>query len=209
MTKTSAPTPAPDITTRLRTETAAEHEAIEETVGLMAPGTDLDTYRAYLEQTLGFVEPLEDRFVDLLGREPVDWERRRKADRLRRDLRALGLDDDQLARLPRHPTFAASLDRDGAWGAAYVLEGSTLGGQLLERHLREALGPDAGEFLYLSPYGDRQGAMWREFKAALTGLATTETRGRAVDADAVVEGARRTFESMRRWLGERDRDGSP
>jgi heme oxygenase len=54
---------------------------------------------------------------------------------------------------------------DFAWGAAYVVEGSQLGGQVLARRLREA-GVEH-PLAYLQGRGERTGAHWRNFVAAL------------------------------------------
>jgi heme oxygenase len=54
-----------------------------------------------------------------------------------------------------------------------VLEGATHGGQFISKHTLALLGvtPEtAGRFFH--GYGERTGAMWRTFGAALTGFAT-------------------------------------
>ena len=55
-----------------------------------------------------------------------------------------------------------------ALGCLYVLEGATLGGVLIARHVRASLGfdGDAGSAFYLG-YGPRTGAMWRGFCGVL------------------------------------------
>lgn len=73
----------------------------------------------------------------------------------------------------------------------YVLEGSTLGGKLIARRVRDVLG---FEPRYHDPYGARAGAMWRAFQARLAADV-----GRTQE-DAAVDAARRTFRHLRERL---------
>ena len=76
-----------------------------------------------------------------------------------------------------------------------MLEGSTLGGQIVARHLREQLGMTAqsgGSFF--AGRGDAIVPMWRQLKAALS--AYGEARSAAVEP--AVAAARETFEAFGR-----------
>ena len=66
-----------------------------------------------------------------------------------------------------------------ALGAMYVLEGSTLGGRIIERHCAVPLGmsPAHGGAFYHG-YGERTGAMWRAFGEVLE-LHDTDAQQRA------------------------------
>ena len=76
-----------------------------------------------------------------------------------------------------------------------MLEGATLGGQIISRHVRRTLGltPETGA-RFFHGNGARTADMWRTFRAALDGFAADPAT-----ADAVVESANATFRSMRRW----------
>jgi heme oxygenase (biliverdin-IX-beta and delta-forming) len=67
------------------------------------------------------------------------------------------------------------------------MEGSTLGGQLLARHVEEHLGlaEGAGDS-YFRGYGEATGERWRQFKSFLEELPDEE-------ADTVVASARNMF----------------
>ena len=69
----------------------------------------------------------------------------------------------------------------------YVMEGSTLGGQVIARRLALPLRS-------LVPYGSRTGAMWRAFGAAARASLGPAERGLAL------EGARETFAVLQAWL---------
>ena len=54
------------------------------------------------------------------------------------------------------------------WGAMYVVEGSTLGGALISRHLQQLSWVRPERHLhYFANYGDQRGARWKEFTAML------------------------------------------
>jgi heme oxygenase len=76
----------------------------------------------------------------------------------------------------------------------YVLEGATLGGALIDRHLI-ALPQLAGVRLRaFSPYGSDTGSMWHAFRRA----ARDRIAGGG-NADAVVAAARGTFAVLAGW----------
>lgn len=82
---------------------------------------------------------------------------------LARDLAAL---DVAPVRMPVPPT--PRLECAAALGALYVLEGASLGGRVIARHVADALAltPDTG-LAFFCGYGDATGEMWRRFGAAL------------------------------------------
>ncbi|MEL7058483.1 MAG: biliverdin-producing heme oxygenase [Acidobacteriota bacterium] len=180
---------------RIRRETAPEHEAIEGVVDLMRPDIDRAAYRGYLERALGFIEASDARVRQHLGAW-LDLELRTHAPRLIADLRALGASDDEIAALPRAEDAFSDFDLQRTWGAAYVIEGSTLGGQLLRKHLASTLDGEPPLFAFLDPHGPQTGRRWREFRAALEAAAERE------DPDRIVDGARETFARYRRWLAQ-------
>ena len=59
-------------------------------------------------------------------------------------------------------------------GALYVIEGATLGGQVITRYIQSALKIDAtngGRFF--AAYGDRTGLLWRDFVRCSTATGRT------------------------------------
>jgi len=54
------------------------------------------------------------------------------------------------------------------WGLAYVIEGSRLGGQVLARKVRAALGDAGVTVYYLEGTGSKTGEEWKAFCKALT-----------------------------------------
>ena len=82
----------------------------------------------------------------------------------------------------------------GFLGALYVLEGSTLGGRLIARHLQPTFGfRDGKGDAYFRGHGDQTGALWREITAAIAALPEG-------DSPEVIEAAKRTFDAFRTVL---------
>jgi heme oxygenase (biliverdin-IX-beta and delta-forming) len=73
----------------------------------------------------------------------------------------------------------------------YVMEGSTLGGQYIARHVEKTLHFTPGQGnAYFRGYSERTGELWREFKSLLTALPET-------DSDTVIASAKATFAVFR------------
>lgn len=186
----------------MRAETRAEHDAIERALNFTGDRPTLKGYRRRLEQFYGFYKPLEER---MLAHESwispwLDINERIKTPLLAADLRALG--SAPTASLPMCGNLPEFDGAPECFGCLYVLEGSTLGGQVISRHLREKLNvtPGAGG-LFFDGYGPRTGSMWQQFRLALAGFSggTDTTIGTAETQDRVVAAARLTFETLRRW----------
>ncbi|RYG41850.1 biliverdin-producing heme oxygenase, partial [bacterium] len=123
----------------------------------------------------------------------LDPDQRRHLPKLLSDLRALAIPSATLPLVTESPVLA---DPAEAIGALYVIEGSTLGGQIISRLLRDSLGilPEEGG-AFFSGYGAENGAMWRAFCEAVEGWAR-ENGG----VESMVVGARKTFNAMEAWL---------
>jgi heme oxygenase len=84
-------------------------------------------------------------------------------------LRVLGV--DQLHLDDAQPLARANLNF--AVGCLYVLEGATLGGQFISRHLATlGIGPANGG-LFFHGYGAKTGEMWKSFQTNATGFCVT------------------------------------
>jgi heme oxygenase len=161
---------------RLRTETRAEHEAVEALMPLMSPTLTKAQYADVLESMHRLVHGWEswgaEHVPETLA--AVFKERRREA-LIHADVLALGriADHEALA----HPTFAVEFpDREqnaaafeaAFLGAMYVMEGSRLGGQHIAKYVEDKLGLATGVGdAYFRGFGQRTGVMWQEFKARL------------------------------------------
>lgn len=190
----------------LKVETRPHHERAERVVRLLSPDLTLSGYRRHLEALHGLHASLEARLAERLAGLATELrlEERWKLPLLEADLRELGHDEASLARLPRLAPPPSLPGVPEALGALYVLEGSTLGGQLILRHLRRHFeGVSAGGFAFFRAYGEAVGPMWKSFGEALLRLCPEPAL-----APRVVRGAQDTFEAFEAWLHEVHGDAS-
>ncbi|GHG67305.1 biliverdin-producing heme oxygenase [Comamonas sp. JC664] len=187
---------------RLKSETRPHHERTEAQVRLMDAGLTRLAYRRHLEALLGFYAPLEEKLAALpLAQVPgLAIQERWKRALLEEDLVALGHDAHSLARLPRCQDLPALPGLPEALGCLYVLEGSSLGGQLILRHLRRQFEGEVRPltFSFFNAYGDAVGPRWRAFGEAVN-QASEVAADESFDA-RVVKGAQETFDTFAAWL---------
>lgn len=184
----------------LKAETRPHHERAERVVRLVSPDLTLSGYRRHLEALHGLYAPLEASLAARLeGLYPeLRLAERWKLPLLEEDLRALGHEDASLARLPRPARLPSLPGVPEALGTLYVLEGATLGGQLLLRHLtRHFEGISAGGFAFFRAYGEAVGPMWKAFGEVLLRACPEPAL-----APRVVRGAQDTFDTFEVWLRE-------
>lgn len=120
---------------------------------------------------------------------------RRKSHLIARDLDYLGVGQAARAHL-RVCNLSLPLSNEAAaFGALYVVEGSTLGGTVIARHVEAVLGygRDTG-CAYFRSYGPDTGAMWRAFRERLASLSSPE------HDTAIIAAATATFAVMQTWL---------
>lgn len=181
------------LTLRLRRETQAAHQRLEDSLALLDGAPDRERFTQALRAFLGFHAAWEPAVAASPGTAGA-FEGRSRLPHLRRDLLALGEAPETLARLPRCDAAAGLADAPAsALGSLYVMEGSTLGGQVLARAVAGAGWGPAGGLTYFNPYGMETGRRWRALQAELNAA----PRG---EHDAVVAGAQATFALLRDWM---------
>lgn len=177
---------------KLRRDTAAEHAAVEGTVPLMEAGLNREQYVRCLNRIHGVVAIWEERASELApGWLMSALQARQRGPLLVRDLRWFGAVplQNECASLPPFADEAELL------GAMYVMEGSTLGGQLIARHVEAVLGLEEGQGdAYFRGHGDRTGTMWKEFCEILRSRVPEE------QSDAVTRGAKAMFRAFGSWM---------
>ena len=184
---------------QLREGTRVLHARVEQAVNLPARLSSVDEYVALLRRYLGFYEPLEQRLrsVSELSQSTINSRRLSKAARLREDLTALGTTDAEMDQLPKCqclPEFSGPAE---AWGCLYVLEGATLGGQIIGRELEKSLSLTSGcGSGFFAVYGTQVGEMWRRFCGDLTHYEQTHPGS----SGCILQGAVLTFTCFEEWV---------
>ena len=190
----------------LRNETAHLHDALESALGLTDPNLTCEHYAAVLSAFNHVVAPLEARIAQRLPpRLTPFFARRRKARCLRDDLAWLHatwpestaatacIDAKPAGALGSAPEYLPAIGTAAeAFGAMYVLEGATLGGRVITRHLERRLGfSDGRGYSYFCGYGAEVGAMWQQFRAVL------DAEVAPADYRSAIEAALHTFRAFR------------
>ena len=186
------------LSVQLRERTSVLHLEVERTLGLPGAIRNLATYAHCLHQFYRLYQPLEVVLGSFSNWRAagIDVDACAQSGKLAADLRALGIEPATLEVAPRQsqprlPNFAHAL------GALYVLEGSTLGAQVILPRLAEQLGTGlGGANSFFSGHGAQTGACWKHFREALDryGQQYPDCRG------GVVEGARSTFAAIGSWM---------
>jgi len=167
--------------------------------GITRPGYGLGSYQLVLVAYYHFYRELEAAIDRALaaGLSRFVYAARRKLGWLAGDLAYFGIDPEAAAWRPATPLGAITFADEGELlGALYTIEGSSLGGQVISRHLTAQLGlgpATGGRFFY--GYGEETLSLWTQFEAFLNQALIDDTsRGRAQYA------AKTTFATMERVL---------
>lgn len=187
----------PRVMSQLRSATADSHRSVERKTPFFAPKFDLPVYVRWLRDMLGFYTSLERALLGSPLLESRAWAYTPRTPLLHHDLNCLGVEwvtgHTRLAAMPdlSHPLQTA--------GAMYVIEGSSLGGQVLAARLVKSLGIRHGDGAsFFQPNGPHPQEHWARFQALLGRLATD------TDAEqALVRGAVEMFNAFDAWLDER------
>lgn len=178
------------LSARLRLETRAAHDRLERALPLTSADLTLARFRDLVGRFYGFHAVWEPSVGAALG-DDAFFDPRRKLALLIDDLEVLGVAPPRLPLCTDLPPLGSPA---AAIGALYVMEGATLGGTIIARHLERSLGLVGGRgYSFFVSYGPRVGSMWQAFRARLATLAPR-------DADVVVDAAAACFAAFDRWL---------
>lgn len=168
----------------------------------MRPDLTLEEYRQWVARFYGYYAPLEkligERFPEEAATLP--YSDRIKAPALRLDLLALGFAEAEIESLPLARQLPEETGPGSFFGIAYVIEGATLGGQIITKHLQKILpvSADAG-CSFFAGYGAETSPRWKSFLGTMEAETTDEAR-----QDNAVTAAVQTFSTMRDWLLKRE-----
>jgi heme oxygenase (biliverdin-IX-beta and delta-forming) len=156
-------------------------------------------YRTLLRKFYSFYLPMEARLSQAnWSSVEFDFEARRKAPALRRDLIALGDLNAEIDALPLCADLPDVSTMPRALGSLYVFEGATLGGQLILRQMQEHFGytPQHG-CAFFSSYGAEIGIRWKQFGRLVEACATTSD----IEHE-IVDAACQTFIKFDAWIAQ-------
>ncbi len=172
-----------EILSQLKEQTRELHEQTEQlfyTDALKDGTLTSNQYKHLLQAHLAFHKALENALSTI---EDYPLEERRKAGWIEADLTAI----HESPKSAQTSTFA-DWAMPELLGAAYVAEGSMLGGQVIKRWLQAhpELGSYAGDSQFYGGYGKNTGERWKAFGSYLVDKSTGHE-------PAIVEGAKKAF----------------
>lgn len=186
-----------DFLSKLRSETASLHDRLEQNAmsrTLMQPGLTLHFYQRYLQAVYGIVKVFEDHCIQRLQPYFNDVEQRRKTPLLVADLGAENL--EKIPLLPANEILELYDNDHECCGGFYVLEGATLGGMVIHKHVVATLGNEIQRHTnYFNAYGKHTGSRWKQFLEALQLTASLP-----VIEESIIRGAQKTFLIYDSWL---------
>lgn len=183
----------PTLLSRLRSDTRPQHEALEQNAfnqALTAGTLTAPTTAHFLAKMYGFLAPYEAALHQHAAAFLPAWElaARQRAHLILEDLELTA----PAPGLPWCPHMPPLHTRAQLLGAMYVVEGSTLGGQVITRQLAQAGIPLRA---YFSGYGALTGSRWKAFCHLLV-----EAAPAAADQDEIVASACLTFKRLDQWI---------
>ncbi|WP_394689603.1 hypothetical protein [Hoeflea sp.] len=186
-----------DIRVFLRDKTTPHHIAVEDRLTYLAPVSTLSGYVLHLVIMRDFYQSLivSNRDPDI----DISWSvtRTKILDSISTDLEKMN--GENTGKYRRSTPAILSLENDEAWGARYVVIGSSLGAHLLRKTVIASLGPDIPAD-YLGYMTNNPDSGWKCFVETL--------RSQTLDAQSTVNGAIKTFdhlaEIIERHRGEHD-----
>ena len=165
----------------LRARTAASHEALEAhpySQSITTPDITMDAYVRYLHMMQQVVAGMEAALYPELGEIVPDMDKRQKGRWLEEDLGFLHAADNPF---PPFRLIQQAQAVPFAFGAFYVLEGSTLGGRVILKSLLPALPVTAEQGAkYFAGYGIETGPLWQHFLQSLCRYAVAHDCGEDV-----------------------------
>lgn len=187
----SRPPASGTLIAHLRSVTRPAHDKLEGGLGLLDE-LGVDSYKAVLSRFFGFWKGWQPQIAALLDDEAFTKPRRR-LHLLAADLAVLGVSTEALVAVPLCPLTTLQGEAE-ALGSLYVMEGSTLGGRVIQRNVERCLqGVGHASSRYFNGYGDETGTMWRLFLKRLDEVPEGDMEG-------VGRGAMATFDQLGMWL---------
>ncbi|MEO8629588.1 MAG: biliverdin-producing heme oxygenase [Betaproteobacteria bacterium] len=185
---------AGELRRHLQVATRDVHTRLDSALDLLRAPPEQTRFVHLLERFHGFHRGWETALVARLAGDAAWLVTRGRLLHIEADLRALGRNDCEIACLPICPgANALCADEAAALGSLYVMEGSTLGGKVIARHVAHAAWYPLAGLTYFDPYGAHTAARWHEIVIRLD--AVPHQQWPAVELGAIA-----TFAWLESWL---------
>jgi heme oxygenase len=151
----------------LKQNTAEYHDAAEKLFNsekIFNKTFTLEDYKKIISTNYLMLLHSEDKIFEKLSErfsEKLQLDDRKKLPLIEQDLKSLSLKSTAASRELEFTSEKQAL------GAMYVIEGSTLGGNVIAKQLSKTEGFDEVTFNFFGCYQENTGAMWKNFKEVL------------------------------------------
>lgn len=184
----------------LRDQCRLDHDSIEHSVDLLKLVSHPDHYLRVLKCFYGYYLPIEqslysfEKDISKLG---IDLNQRAKLNLLKADLNYLGVTKAEIENIELCQSIPNINDIYQAMGTLYVLEGSTLGAQIIFKRLTtsKVISHHGLGGSFFKPYEAQTLNMWQQFKYALNLLSGD-------DDHRLVMAAKETFRTLEHCLSQ-------
>lgn len=177
----------------VKEKTKRHHQSVEKVlVKELKELKSLDEYAGLLKRLYEFYVPIENDLHNLISNDVVkDISKRKHNSRLLQDIQSI---DKHFNKTPN--TRHLQIDNlSYALGVMYVIEGSTMGGQIISKMLEKNLPiNDKDVTSYFNSYGDNSLEMWGNFKTQVLNAKSK------VNSEEMINGAKATFTALEKWL---------
>lgn len=173
----------------LRSETRDKHAALDALLGELHPFASCERYSIYLAGMRGLYAAFGDALDRCARSAQLAPRQREMITAIDADLASCNASENEPAAAP-----VSQFTDSAAWGAAYVLEGSAMGAQMLVRTARERLSAEV-TIHFLTALAGEGVSRFRAFCAAMEAA--------NVDADEAVAAAERVFKHATEWYRRR------
>ena len=191
-----------DFLTVLRNATSQQHTQLESTdlsKKLLSDFVTTGDYKNYLLKMKDIIAYCEEAIFLLVENVITDINSRRKLALIQHDLACLQADVNASNLFQ---PIKKDITTPYALGFMYVVEGSTLGGRIILKHLKAKLGISEEECgTFFAGYKASTGIRWKDFLHALT-LYTSQNN----DANEIIEGAKDAFQSIYNYFSNTDNE---
>jgi heme oxygenase len=185
---------------KIREKTKEYHDQFTGWARDILSGTiTLEEYKKVLKIMYGFHYPHEQRLLafDLWdgADQKLDLKTRIKTDLLIEDLKAIGATEEEIENIEICTDFPPAENLGQILGSMYVIEGATIGGQIMSKKLTELFDLKESGALFFNSYGDRIMPMFKVFCDVLN------TTGAEKDIEeTIVTSSVETYYAFNNWL---------
>ncbi|MGI4020651.1 MAG: biliverdin-producing heme oxygenase [Janthinobacterium lividum] len=187
------------LSAQLKQHTLTSHQQLEKAlIGQIRQINSPEMYVTMLQLFYSYFGALEDYINQNINSVQLsDYPLRRKTESILQDLKTFNGTKPEKTKIADLPVITNNLQ---AFGALYVIEGSTLGGQIISKMIMKQLNlTDSKGLSFFSSYGDQTPAMWASFKTALNRQAQNKE-----EEMLLINAADDTFVKFKYWIEKQE-----